>query len=62
VLHLPFTGILTPAQPIAVTLQVPNGIGYVPLTFTVPDMTIGGAVPTLLVDLPRSIATALSPQ
>ncbi|OBI78626.1 PE family protein [Mycobacterium asiaticum] len=62
VLHVPFTGILTTAQPISATLQVPIPAtgGNVPLTITVPGLSLGGAVPALLVDLPRAVATAIS--
>ncbi|OBK91875.1 hypothetical protein A5645_25080 [Mycobacterium asiaticum] len=62
VLHVPFTGILTSAQPISATLQVdiPATGANVPLTITVPGLTLGGAVPALLVDLPRAVATAIS--
>lgn len=64
VLHMPFTGILTPAQPISATLEVPIPAtgASVPLNISVPGYTIGGAVPTLLVDLPRSVANAISSQ
>ncbi|ORA10220.1 PE family protein [Mycobacterium asiaticum] len=62
VLHVPFTGILTSAQPISATLQVPIPAtgANVPLTITVPGLTLGGAVPALLVDLPRAVAGAIS--
>lgn len=64
VLHMPFTGLLTPAQPLAVTVQAPSGVTTVPLTFTLGEsfggIRVAGAIPTLLNYLPQQIALAIA--
>lgn len=62
VLHMPFTGILTDTQPISASINVPGPTGPVPITMSFGDFTIGGIVPTLLNQLPQSIAAAITPK
>jgi hypothetical protein len=62
VIQLPFEGILTPAQPITATVDIPAGVFTIPLTPNLGDIQVAGAVPTLLNNLPEQIASAISPE
>lgn len=62
VAHVPFDGLLTPPEPLTVT--IPAGVlGItVPITSTLGGTEFGGLFPTLLNAIPEAIAKAITPQ
>ncbi|OBG29358.1 PE family protein [Mycobacterium sp. 852002-51057_SCH5723018] len=63
VVHMPFSGILTPPQQISATLDVSEGIGQPVqvVTLTLGGTQFGGLIPELLNFMPRQIAEAIAP-
>jgi hypothetical protein len=62
VAHVPFDGLLTPPEPLTVT--IPAGVAgiTVPITSTLGGTEFGGLFPTLLNTIPEAIAEAITPQ
>jgi PE family len=62
VAHVPFDGLLTPPEPLTVT--IPAGVAgiTVPINATLGGTEFGGLFPTLLNTIPEAIAEAITPQ
>jgi PE family len=62
VAHVPFDGLLTPPEPLTVT--IPAGVAgiTVPINSTLGGTEFGGLFPTLLNTIPEAIAEAITPQ
>jgi hypothetical protein len=59
--HVPFDGILTPPQPLTVTVPL-NAFGIdIPINATLGGTEFGGLLPTLLNTVPDQLALAISP-
>ncbi|WP_085254107.1 PE family protein [Mycobacterium saskatchewanense] len=62
VIHLPFDGLLVPPHPISSTVDVTvGGVLNLPISLTLGGTPFGGLLPLLVNDLPRQLATAITP-
>lgn len=61
-MHLPFSGLLTPAQPVTATVPLNiAGLLNIPINLTLGGTPFAGLAPTLLVYTSRGLADAISP-
>jgi hypothetical protein len=59
--HVPFDGLLTPAEPLSVTIPI-DLLGIdIPINATLGGTEFGGLFPTLLNTIPEAIAAAITP-
>jgi hypothetical protein len=59
--HVPFDGLLTPPEPLTVTIPLDIFGIDIPINQTLGGTEFGGLFPTLLIDLPDAIAAAITP-
>jgi hypothetical protein len=58
---VPFDGLLTPPEPLTVTIPLDIFGIDIPINQTLGGTEFGGLFPTLLIDLPDAIAAAITP-